>query len=139
MLEHLTRLTLLDLSHCSLRSLPPQLAALPSLAALNLNGNASMDMGIWEPLSQLSALTRLVVYECFLTTPPKQLSALHALFDFHISWDMSTTNSGAFIDELCDVLQPLTRLTRLTCWGVENDLLRERLAAAGVHVPRISS
>lgn len=108
---------------------------MPSLAALEVNGNNSLRFGCWEPLSQLSVLTRLGLEWCRLPTPPQQLSALHALRELAIGYNgISMCDHGAFVEALCPLLRPLTRLARLTGHDLGVDL-GERLAAAGVHVP----
>lgn len=138
-LQHLTSLTLLDMSRCGLRSIPAQLAELPSLAALELSGNRDLHADSWEMLSELRALTHLGLEWCWLTTPPQQLSALHGLRDLTVSWDWGPMpTSATFRDALCGVLRPLSRLTHLTCLGLGEDL-GERLAAAGVHVACVTA
>lgn len=61
-------MTSLDLSYCSLDSLPPQLPYLRMLAVLSLAGNLSLGEEVAEadllPLEQLAGLTQLDLSRC---------------------------------------------------------------------------
>ncbi|GAB4822942.1 hypothetical protein N2152v2_009988 [Parachlorella kessleri] len=83
-LHHLTRLTAvthLEMSHCSLPCIPPQLSALRDLQHLAMRGNTLgvAEVEDYEPLRQLTHLTHLDLSDCHLALLPPQLSCLSAL------------------------------------------------------------
>jgi hypothetical protein len=117
-LSELLALTRLDLSHCGLARLPPQLAPLGALAELDVSFNEAFREGgpdVFEPLGDLVGLRRLALRMCSLQRLPRQLGNLKALaeLDASFNWALGKEGAGATGDSAFAALEGLSALTRL--------------------------
>ncbi|GAB4822975.1 hypothetical protein N2152v2_010021 [Parachlorella kessleri] len=106
-LSRLSALRCLDLGSCQLKEVPSQLAALgSSLSRLRLSGNplgAAREAGlvrraqweVWQPLSALTALTRLDLHRCELEHIP---AAVHFLGACLVELNLSGTSTVVLFD-----------------------------------------
>ena len=112
-LGELAGLRRLDMSHCGLAALPPQLGLLAGMQHLKVSFNEGLREGgseAFDALRELGALTRLGLRMCALQRMPWQLSQLRELQELDASFNWALGKEGAIAFTPLERLPALSRL-----------------------------